>query len=81
MNFRDRIFSGVYHPKDVRDEKVFSALAHWEHGEIETLNPLGIRRIHGNSVDFPLIDPRINLIAKVHPKYVKCWVVQIKYEM
>ncbi len=55
----------VYHPKDVRDEKVRSALAHWEHGEIETLNPSGIRQIHGNSMDFPWI---INEIAaECHP--------------
>ncbi len=31
-------FSGVYHPKDVPDEKSSLALAHWEHGNIETLN-------------------------------------------
>ena len=43
-------FSGVYHPKDVPDEKV-----HWEHGEIETLNPSGIRGIHGNSIEIPWI--------------------------
>ena len=32
-------FSGVYHPQDVRDEKVSLALAHWEHGEMKTLVP------------------------------------------
>ncbi len=26
-------FSAVYHPQVVRDEKVSSALAYWEHGE------------------------------------------------
>ncbi len=30
-------FSGVYHPQDVRDEKVGLTLAHWEHGEMKTL--------------------------------------------
>ena len=29
----DELFSSVYHPQDVRDEKVSSALAHWKHGE------------------------------------------------
>ncbi len=41
--FGVEFFSGVYYPQDVRYEKVRSALAHWEHGEIETLNPSGIR--------------------------------------
>ncbi len=34
MNFRGQIFSGVYYPEDVRDEKVSSALA--------TLGRLGV---------------------------------------
>ncbi len=29
MNFREQIFSAIYHPQG---EKVSLALAHWEHG-------------------------------------------------
>ncbi len=44
------IFSGVYHPRDIRDEKVSLVLPRGEHGEIEPLDLSGIR---GNSVEIP----------------------------
>ena len=44
-------FSALYHPQDARDEKVSSALVHWEHGEMKTLVPLWFRRFHGNSME------------------------------
>ena len=44
-------FPGVYHPQDVGDEKVSSALAHWEHVEIKTLVPSKICWIHGISME------------------------------
>ncbi len=43
--------SEVYHPRDIRDEKVNLALAHWEHGEIKTPVPSKIRWIHGKSAE------------------------------
>ncbi len=43
------LFSGVYHPKDVRDEKVSSSLAHWEHGEIDRSRKF-IRSMSNNGV-------------------------------
>ena len=30
MNFCGQIFSGVHHPQDVQDEKVSTALSHWD---------------------------------------------------
>ena len=71
MNFRGRIFSGVYQPQDTRDEKVSSVLPHWEHGEIEpwirqeSVESVGIPwKFHGKSMrnlwtwDRLLTDPR-----------------------
>ncbi len=40
LTFAVEFFSGVYHPQDVRDEKVSLTPVHWEHGEIKTLVPL-----------------------------------------
>ncbi len=37
--FAVNFFSGVYHPQDVRDEKVSLTLAHWKHGEIPSCFP------------------------------------------
>ncbi len=33
LTFAVKFFSSVYHPQDVPDEKVSSALAYWEHGK------------------------------------------------
>ncbi len=49
--FAVKFFSRVYHPQDVRDEKVSSALEHWEHEEIKTLVQSKIRWIHGKSME------------------------------
>ncbi len=57
------IFSEVYHPQDVRDEKVISALAHWEHGEIKILVPSKIRWIHGTSMESTESQRNHNVIA------------------
>ena len=64
MNFCGRIFSGVYRPKDTRDEKVSSVLPRREHGEIEPLDRSRIRWIHGNSMRIPW---------KFHGKSVDLW--------
>ncbi len=50
MNFFNQIFSGVYHPKDVPDEKVSSALAHCMGTWRKYRNPESVRnpsKIHG----------------------------------
>ena len=44
-------FSAVYYPAETRVEKVSSALAHWEYGEIRILAPSKICWVHGKSVE------------------------------
>ncbi len=68
------IFFPVYHPQDMRDEKVSSALAHWEHGKCDGIRT-DFRRIfrqsfvrmtfNRDSVLIPLI-PRILKFLRIH---------------
>ena len=47
-----KIFSSVYHPQDVRDEKVCSALAHWEHGIRDGIVTESWQNYDGTATDF-----------------------------